>query len=79
MAASKTVTEESGTGKVQSFIKNCDPHLQKLMLAVREIVLSSEKEITEHMNWNAPSFCFRGDDRITFNIHGEGTLLLIFH
>ncbi|MHC0035331.1 DUF1801 domain-containing protein [Pseudoneobacillus sp. C159] len=31
------------------------------------------------MKWNAPSFCYEGEDRITFNLHGKGFIRLVFH
>ena len=31
------------------------------------------------MKWNAPSFCFHNDDRITFNLHGSRFFRLVLH
>jgi hypothetical protein len=49
------------------------------METVREVILSANKGITEHIKWKAPSFCHKGDDRVTFNLHKSGSILLIFH
>ncbi|WP_081965878.1 DUF1801 domain-containing protein [Paenibacillus sp. FSL H7-0357] len=35
--------------------------------------------MSEHIKWKAPSFCFTGEDRITFNLHGKGFFRLVFH
>lgn len=31
------------------------------------------------MKWNAPSFCYGGDDRVTMRLHPAGKLQLVFH
>ena len=36
-------------------------------------------EITEHIQWKAPSFCFNGEDRATFNLRSKEGILLVFH
>ncbi|KOP80082.1 hypothetical protein AN957_23400 [Cytobacillus solani] len=46
---------------------------------VRKIILSTDDKITEHIKWNDPSFCYEGEDRITFNLNGKGFIRLIFH
>lgn len=53
--------------------------LKKVVEEVRVIILSVDNGITEHIKWNAPSFCFDGDDRITFNLSKNDSILLIFH
>ena len=53
---------------VIEFLDNLDHPLKSSMKAVREIILNVDDSITEHIKWNAPSFCFGGDDKITFNI-----------
>ncbi|MGG0670289.1 DUF1801 domain-containing protein [Lederbergia citrisecunda] len=49
------------------------------MEAVRTIILSTGDKITERIKWNAPSFCYEGEDRITFNLRGKGFFQLVFH
>lgn len=46
---------------------------------MRAIILSAHDQLTEHVKWNAPSFCVDNDDRITFNLQGKGFFRLIFH
>lgn len=69
----------TGPEQVAEFFDNLDSPLKPAMLAVRDIILGANKEITEHIKWNAPSFCHRGDDRVTFNIRKGDQILLIFH
>lgn len=46
---------------------------------VRAVILGADPGVTEHIKWNAPSFCWNGEDRITANVRGEDALLLVFH
>lgn len=47
--------------------------------AVRAIVLEADPLITEGVKWNAPSFCYQGDDRVTMRLQPKDRLELIFH
>ncbi len=69
----------SGSEQVSDFFGKLDHPLRDAMETVRAIILSADKEITEHIKWKAPSFCYKGDDRVTFNLHKSGSILLIFH
>jgi uncharacterized protein YdeI (YjbR/CyaY-like superfamily) len=63
---------------VSDFLKNLDHPFKHEIERLREIILQSNTQLTEQIKWNAPSFCFNGDDRITFRIHPT-KLQLIFH
>jgi uncharacterized protein YdeI (YjbR/CyaY-like superfamily) len=75
----KKTSKLSGHEQVLEFIDQCDHPLRKVMEAAREIVLSANREITEHIKWNAPSFCFNGEDKVTFNLHSNEYLAIVFH
>lgn len=47
--------------------------------ALRKAILASDKDITERIKWNAPSFCADGDDRITFRLQPGDRVELVFH
>jgi uncharacterized protein YdeI (YjbR/CyaY-like superfamily) len=64
---------------VEDFLKNTDHPLKKELLELRKIIRDSDKTLTEQIKWNAPSFCHKEDDRITFNLARRDSLLLIFH
>lgn len=70
---------DGGSEAVDRFFAELEHELKPAMEAIRTSILSAEKGVTEHIKWNAPSFCHGGDDRITFNLHRKGYLLLIFH
>lgn len=46
---------------------------------LRAAILDSNEQITEHVKWKAPSFCYGGEDRVTFNLHRADHIQLIFH
>jgi uncharacterized protein YdhG (YjbR/CyaY superfamily) len=64
---------------VNDFIKTNKHSLKKELAELREVVSRTEPSLTEHIKWNAPSFCHNGDDRITFNLSKPDAILLIFH
>lgn len=43
------------------------------------MILDSNEQITEQVKWNAPSFCFKGEDRVTFRLQPRNRVQLIFH
>lgn len=69
-------TKPDGSGAVAAFIAG-HPRRQELE-RIRQIVLAAHPGLTEHVKWNAPSFCKDDDDRITLNLHGD-KLSLVFH
>ncbi|WP_269716956.1 DUF1801 domain-containing protein [Caulobacter sp. NIBR2454] len=42
-------------------------------------LLSSDADIAAGVKWNAPSFTWKGEDRVTFRLHPKGWLQLILH
>ncbi|QED47629.1 DUF1801 domain-containing protein [Cytobacillus dafuensis] len=87
MATNKKQSEEigknplklSGHQKVVEFMGNLNHPLKKEIEVVRKIILSANIQLTEHIKWNAPSFCINNEDRITLNLQGKGYFRLIFH
>lgn len=75
----KKPTKLSGHQQVVEYMKNLEHPLKKEIEEVRKIILTTNKEFTEHIKWNAPSFCFKNEDRVTFNLHGKGYFRLVFH
>ena len=51
------------------------PQVERLRLAI----LDSDDSITEHIKWNAPSFCVDGVDRVTFNLRPTDRIQLVLH
>lgn len=75
--------------KVTHYIQGSAHPLADIMQSLRELILSTDKEIGEHIKWNAPAFYYSGDmadfdakeykrDLIVYNIRKEDHILLIF-
>ncbi len=64
---------------VTEFIGTLEHPLKKEIEVLREIILSANNQLTENIKWNAPNFCFDGEDRITMRINPPTKLQLIFH
>lgn len=63
---------------VATFMADLEHPLQDEIEVLRQIVLDAHEGITEQVKWNAPSFCYDGDDRVTFRLQPT-SLQLIFH
>ena len=64
---------------VDRFMLALDHPLREDIGAMRSAILASNEGISEHIKWNALSFCYGGDDRVTFRLPPKGGLQLIFH
>ena len=82
MAKSKTPIS------VDSYVKNLDPELAKLVNSLRKCILKIHEEISEEIKWNSPSFFYSGEmkafnpkeykrDIVVLNLH-KGFPLLVF-
>ncbi|GIO12670.1 hypothetical protein J19TS2_22250 [Cohnella xylanilytica] len=69
----------SGPEQVADFLDKLVHPLKDEILEARRIILGANGEITEHIKWNAPSFLYRGEDRVTMNLQGKGFFRLVFH
>src|SRR5262245_61410000 len=57
---------------------NKDKRLQ--IDTLRNLILETEPRLEEHLKWNAPSYVFNGEDRITFNLmNKQGVVKLVLH
>jgi hypothetical protein len=64
---------------VVEFLRDLSHPLKPGILEVRSAILAADEGITEHIKWNAPSFCHDGDDRVTFRLRPGDRLQLVFH
>jgi hypothetical protein len=64
---------------VEAFIQTSKHAMKSAMIALRVIILNTDKSLTEQIKWNAPSFCHQDDDRITFNLSKPDCLQVIWH
>jgi uncharacterized protein YdeI (YjbR/CyaY-like superfamily) len=64
---------------VNQFMTTLTHPMKAEVEAVRNIILNASEQITEHIKWNAPSFCYNGEDRVTLNLHAQDRIQLVFH
>lgn len=67
------------TQAVTDFIENVDHPLKHEVEILRAIIMAADEGITEQVKWKSPSFCYQGQDRITFNLHKTDRVLIVFH
>lgn len=81
--------QNSGSEEVTAFIKKASPDTAKLLEALRQVILKSDKAIAEQIKWNAPSFYYSGEmkafdakeykrDIVVYNLHKKEYVLLVF-
>lgn len=78
-AKSPVKSPESGHQQVVEFLDKLEHPLKTEIVEIRDIILSVNEHMTEHIKWNAPSFRINGEDRVTFNLFGKDRFRLIFH
>ena len=83
-----TAKKPSDEEQVTAHIEKLDPELGKTVEAIRKIILGTDKEISEHIKWNNPSFYYSGEMKpfdpkeykrhiIVLNLH-KGRIMLVF-
>ncbi|RZJ72443.1 DUF1801 domain-containing protein [Flavobacterium sp.] len=81
-------TPLSDSEKVDQYIAALDATSQEIVRFLRELFLTSDSEISEHIKWNSPAFYFNGEmaefdpkeykrDLAVINLH-RGKLLVVF-
>jgi len=69
----------SRTDKVDEFLENLSHPLKAEVEAVRSIIKGVNKNINEEIKWNAPSFNYKGEYLVTFNLRETKRVHLVFH
>lgn len=64
---------------VEQYLRDLEHPLLAEVKRLRAAILAASPDITEHIKWNAPSFCFHGEDRVTFRLQPGNRLQLVFH
>jgi len=82
-------TKVSEPDKVDAYMKKLKHPLVKVVEALRQIILSTDKEIGEEIKWNAPTFFYAGEMEpfdpkeykryiIVFNLYKKDCIRLVF-
>lgn len=69
----------SRTDMVEAFLRELSHPLKAEVEAVRSIILGVDKGIAEEIKWKAPSFNYRGEYLVTFNLRETKRVHLVFH
>lgn len=69
----------SRTDKVDEFLQNLSHPLKAEVEALRSIIKGVNKDINEEIKWAAPSFNYKGEYLVTFNLRDEERIHLVFH
>lgn len=65
---------------IDEFLKSLDSDKRNQVDYLRDLILSTQPALQEHIKWNAPSYVLDGEDRITFNLMNKQVLVkLVFH
>jgi hypothetical protein len=64
---------------VDQFMQVLEHPLKAEIALLCDVILDSDAHISEQIKWNAPSFGYAGEDRITFNLRAADRMQLIFH
>jgi uncharacterized protein YdhG (YjbR/CyaY superfamily) len=75
----KAISPVEGTKKVDEFMDQLDHPLRAEVQTVRDIIKNVNKEITEEIKWKAPTFSYKGDYLVTFNLWEKEHIHLVFH
>ena len=75
----KKASPVSRTDKVDEFLENPSHPLKAEVEAVRSIIKGVNKYINEEIKWKAPSFNYKGEYLVTFNLRDEKRVHLVFH
>jgi hypothetical protein len=69
----------SRTDKVEEFLRGLSHPLKAEVEAVRSIIMGVNKDIAEEVKWKAPSFNYKGEYLVTFNLRETKRIHLVFH
>ncbi len=65
--------------KVSTFLNELNHPLREEIELLRNIILNSNKTLTENIKWNAPNYVVGENDRVTLKINPPKNILIILH
>lgn len=69
----------SRTDKVDEFLENLSHPRKAEVEVLRSIIKGVDKNIAEEVKWKAPSFNYKGEYLVTFNLRDTKQIHLVFH
>lgn len=67
------------SSEVEVFLSTLKHPFKDVAYEIRDIALDCLDGVTEQIKWKAPSFVYRGEDRITFNFSNQDSLRIVIH
>jgi hypothetical protein len=64
---------------VSKFLNEFNHPLKEEIELLRNIILNSNKTLTENIKWNAPNYVVDKNDRVTLKINPPKNILIILH
>jgi uncharacterized protein YdhG (YjbR/CyaY superfamily) len=71
--------KQATTARVEAFMKKLKHPFKAEVEMMRRIIKGVNREIEEEIKWNAPSFSYRGEYLVTFNLWEKDHIHLVFH
>ena len=68
-----------GSEAVEAYLDGSSHARLDEVRALRDLVLSADERISEHVKWNAPSFVVDGEDRVTMRLQPGDRVQLVLH
>lgn len=65
--------------EVSTFLNELNHPLREEIELLRNIILDSNKTLTENIKWNAPNYVLGENDRVTLKINPPKNILIILH
>jgi uncharacterized protein YdhG (YjbR/CyaY superfamily) len=75
----KANAKMDNTEQVDEFMSKLDHPYKPEVEMIREIIKKVNNDITEQIRWKAPSFSYRGESLVTFNLWEKQKIHLVFH
>jgi len=75
----KTRTTVDHTAQVDEFMEKLDHPIKAEVQMIRDIIKTANHDITEQIKWNAPSFSYKEQYLVTFNLREKQRIHLVFH
>lgn len=64
---------------VADYLRQLAPEPRAMIEALRQTVMACGLELAEEIKWNAPSFSYKGQDRVTLGVGPRGDVRLVLH
>lgn len=61
--------------QIDNILNDLAPEKRQQVELLRQIILENT-DVTEHVKWNAPSYVYNYEDRMTFNLYGDVKILI---